>query len=200
MRELIPGLWHWTTEHPGIGQPVGSHYLATAAAVIDPMTPPEGMAAVRALGAVEHVVLSCRHHDRDHAAFVEEFGAAFHVSEAGASEYDGEDLSPYRIGEAIVPGVVAQANGPIAPDDTVLRLDVEGGALLFADSLLSDGGDLGLMPDSLLGDDPDAVGGRILDALEQLLEEDFAHLLFAHGDPVIGDGHQRLSEFVKNAR
>ena len=200
MEEIVPGLYHWTTEHPNLGQPVGSHYLTAAATVIDPMVPPEGIAAVRALGPVEHVVLSCRHHDRDHAEFVREFGATFHVSEAGAGEYAGEDLSPYRIGEAIVPGVVARANGPIAPDDTVLELDVEGGALLFADSLLSDGGHLRLMPDRLLGEDADEVRGRIIDALEALLDTEFAHLLFAHGDPVIDSGHQRLADFVQNAR
>ncbi len=157
MRELLPGLFHWTAEHPNIGQEISSHYLRDGAAVIDPLTPSEGTAAVRDLGAVRHVVLSCRHHDRDHAAFVQEFGAAFHVSEAGVNEYPGEQTEAYAIGDEIVSGITAAANGPIAPDDTLLRLDVEAGALLFADSLLRTDGELSFMPDSLLGDDPDQV-------------------------------------------
>ena len=104
------------------------------------MVPAEGLAAFDGLPTPEHVVLSCRHHDRDHAQFVEAFGADFHVSEHGVQEYPGEDVQAYAVGDQIVPGMTAVANGPIAPDDTVLKLDVEGGALAFADSLLSAGG------------------------------------------------------------
>ncbi len=197
MRELLPGLFHWTAEHPNIGQEVSSHYLRDGAAVIDPLTPSEGTAAVRDLGAVRHVVLSCRHHDRDHAAFVQEFGAAFHVSEAGVNEYPGEQIEAYSIGDEIVPGITAVANGPIAPDDTVLRLDVEAGALLFADSLLRTDGELSFMPDSLLGDDPDQVRADITAALGELLDLEFDHLLFAHGDPLVGGGHEALADFVQ---
>lgn len=196
MRELVPGLFFWTAEHPNLGQEVSSHYLRDAAAVIDPLAPPEGVAAVGELGPVEHVVLSCRHHDRDHAAFVEQYGAAFHVNEAGVQEYPGEKIEPYAIGSEIVSGINAIANGPIAPDDTVLRLDVEGGALLFADSLLHSDDELSFMPDFLLGDDPDQVRRDITAALRELLDQDFDHLLFAHGDPLVGGGHEALELFV----
>lgn len=197
MRELLPGLFHWTAEHPNIGQEVSSHYLRDAAAVLDPLTPDGGIASVGELGPIDHVVLSCRHHDRDHAAFVQEFGAAFHVSEAGVQEYPGEQIEAYAIGDEIVPGITAVANGPIAPDDTVLRLDVEGGALLFADSLLRTDGELSFMPDSLLGDDPDPVRADITAALAELLDLEFDHLLFAHGDPLVGGGHEALADFVQ---
>jgi hypothetical protein len=196
MRELVPGLFHWTTVHPNLGQEVSSHYLRESAAVLDPMVPPEGLDAVRDLGPVEHVVLSCRHHDRDHADFVDAFGAAFYVNENGVHEYEGEPLQPFAIGDEPVAGIRAIANGPIAPDDTVLLLDVEGGALLFADSLLSHGGELSFMPDSLLGDDPEQVRSDITAALHQLLDQRFEHLLFAHGDPIVGRGHEVLDSFV----
>jgi hypothetical protein len=200
MRELLPGLWHWKTPHPNIGQEVSSHYLSGAAAVLDPMVPPEGLDAVVELGPVERVVLSCRHHDRDHARFVQEFGASFHVNEHGVHEYEGEAVEPYAIGDTIAPGITALANGPIAPDDTVLALDVEGRALLFADSLITHEGELAFVPDYLLGDDAGRLKAEIADALDALLAEDFAHLLFAHGDPIIGDGHERLAAFVQSAR
>jgi hypothetical protein len=195
MDEIIPGLYHWTVEHPNIGQRVHSHYLAAGRAVLDPMVPEEGLAAFDEL-PVEHVVLSCRHHDRDHEQYVRTFGAAFHVNEAGVYEYEGEDVEPYAVGDEPAPGVRALANGPIAPDDTVLALDVDGGALLFADSLLNSGGELGFMPDGLLGDDPDQVRADITDRLRELLDQRFDHLLFAHGDPVVGGGHDLLERFV----
>ena len=75
---------------------MSSYYVAEAATVLDPMVPPDGMAAFDGLPTPEHVVLSCRHHDRDHARFVEAFGADFHVSENGVHEYPGEDVTGVR--------------------------------------------------------------------------------------------------------
>jgi hypothetical protein len=196
MDEIIPGLHHWTAEHPNLGQLVHSHYLASGRAVFDPMVPEEGLSAFDEL-PVEHVVLSCRHHDRDHDRYVTSFRAAFHVPEAGVHEYEGEDVQAYGVGDEPAPGARALANGPIAPDDTVLLLDVEGGALLFADSLLNRGGELVFMPDGLLGDDPDRVRADITARLRELLDERFDHLLFAHGDPVVGGGHELLQRFVE---
>jgi len=198
MRELVPGLWHWTTEHPNLGQDVSSYYVTRSAAVLDPMVPPEGMAAFDGLPTPEHVVLSCRHHDRDHARFVEVFGADFHVSEHGVQEYSDEDVTAYAIGDQIVPGITAVANGPIAPDDTVLKIDVEGGALAFADSLINAGGRVGFVPDGLLGDDPEQVRADITAAVSGLLDtQEFEHVLFAHGDPVVGGGRDALVALVQ---
>jgi hypothetical protein len=160
------------------------------------MVPEGGLEAFDDLAPPERVVLSCRHHDRDHEQFVQAFGASFHVNEAGVHEYEGEGVQPFAIGDEPAPGVKAIANGPIAPDDTVLRIDVEGGALLFADSLLSSGGALGFMPDGLLGEDPEQVRRDVTDTLRELLDESFEHLLFAHGDPIVGEGHATLRRFV----
>jgi hypothetical protein len=195
MDEIITGLYHWTAQHRNLGRPVSSYYLAGGRVALDPMVPNEGLEAFEEL-PVEHVVLSCRHHDRDHDKFVESFGAAFHVHEAGVHEYEGEDVLPYAIGDVPAPGVTALANGPIAPDDTVLLLDVEGGALLFADSLLNPGKELAFMPDDLLGDDPDQVRADITARLRELCDQRFEHLLFAHGTPVVGEGHEMLERFV----
>ena len=199
MRELVPGLWHWTTRHPNIGQEVSSYYLAGTAALLDPMVPAEGIVAFDGLPSPRHVVLSCRHHDRDHAQFVEKFGADFHVNEHGVHEYPGEDIEPYAVGDQVVPGIAAVANGPIAPDDTVLRLDVEGGALAFADSVINAGGGAGFVPDGLLGEDPAQVRADITAAVSELLDtQEFEHVLFAHGAPIIGGGREALTALVQN--
>ena len=105
-------------------------------------------------------------------------------------------MKAYAVGDRIVPGVTAVANGPIAPDDTVLKLDVDGGALAFADSLLSSDGQIGFMPDGLLGDDPEQVRADITAAVRELLDtQEFEHVLFAHGDPVVGGGRDALAAF-----
>ena len=199
MRELLPGLWHWTTPHPNIGQDVSSYYVAESAAVLDPMVPAEGLAVFDGLPTPGHVVLSCRHHDRDHARFVEAFGADFHVNEAGVHEYPDEDVRAFAVGDQVVPGITAVANGPIAPDDTVLGIEVPGGALAFADSLINAGGQVGFVPDGLLGDDPQQVRADITAAVRELLDtQEFEHVLFAHGDPVVGGGREALAALVQN--
>ena len=83
----------------------------------------------------------------------------------------------------------------------MLEIDVEGGALAFADSLINAGGRVGFVPDGLLGDDPEQVRADITAAVRELLDtQEFAHVLFAHGDPVVGGGRDALARLVQNAR
>jgi hypothetical protein len=79
----------------------------------------------------------------------------------------------------------------ICPDDTVLRIDSGAGALLFADSLIHYG-EVGFVPDHLIGEDPDAVKGAVRERVANLLDEEFEHLLFAHGDPLPDRGREAL--------
>jgi hypothetical protein len=48
-----------------------------------------------------------------------------------------------------------------------------------------------------MGDDPSAVRAELRASLRRLLGElDFDHLLFAHGEPIVGGGKAALREFV----
>ena len=40
MKEVLPGIWHWTALNESIHKPVSSYYLAEERVVLDPMTPP----------------------------------------------------------------------------------------------------------------------------------------------------------------
>ena len=48
IRELLPGVHHWTAIHPRIRLPVDSYYIEPAGIVLDPMVPREGLGVVRA--------------------------------------------------------------------------------------------------------------------------------------------------------
>jgi hypothetical protein len=48
----------------------------------------------------------------------------------------------------------------------------------------------------LIGEDPETVKAKIRERCEVLLDERFEHLLFAHGDPLIGGGRPALQAFV----
>ena len=60
----------------------------------------------------------------------------------------------------------------------------------FADAVDHGGEELRFFSDELLGDDPEAVKDGLRAGLRRLLERDFRHVLFAHGDP---PGAVRLS-------
>ena len=64
MREITPGLWHWTARHQRIQMDVSSYYLLAEGILIDPLIPAEGLSWFEVHGAPEHVLLTNRHHDR----------------------------------------------------------------------------------------------------------------------------------------
>jgi len=199
MNEVLPGVWHWTAVHDRIKQPVHSHWLADARVVLDPMVPPEGVPDLAP--APERVVLTNRHHLRDAERFVEEFGAVpILAPEAGMHEFgsDAPDVGAYAVGDEVAAGVTAHPMGAIAPDDTVLHIRAGGeGLLAFADAIIVWDGELAFVPDFLM-DEPDKVKRDTLERIEELLTLDFNHLLFAHGDPVIGTGRAVLEDFAKS--
>src|SRR5829696_4814186 len=43
IREVLPGIHHWTAIHPRIRLPVDSYYIELARVVLDPMVPREGL-------------------------------------------------------------------------------------------------------------------------------------------------------------
>jgi len=55
------------------------------------------------------------------------------------------------------------------------------------------------VPDRLIGDDPEQVKRAILERVAALLDEDFDHLLFAHGDPIVGGGKEALRAFANRS-
>ena len=195
MQEIVPGLLRWTERHPNLGVDVSSHLVLGSGTLIDPLLPGNG---VDALGGreVNRVVLSCRHHLRDAAAVAERFGCPILVHEAGLHEFEGGPaVEGFAFGDRLADDVVALEMDAIAPDDTVLRIESGGGALLFADAVINYGG-IGFVPDDLIGDDPERVKDQVRARARALLSETFEHLLFAHGDPRLGDGREALQRFA----
>ena len=110
----------------------------------------------------------------------------------------GPSVEGFAFGEELAPGITAHRLGAICPDDTALHIRTDGGgALAFADGLARPrGGGLRFVPGFLLGDDASAARARLRESLRRLLDLEFDHLLFAHGDPLIGGGKRALREFV----
>jgi glyoxylase-like metal-dependent hydrolase (beta-lactamase superfamily II) len=198
MDEPLPGVFHWQAKHPNHGMSVGCHYSARSGTAFDPLLPDEGIEWFDE-HPVQRVVLSTRHHRRHSEQLAERFGCPILCHESGLYEFedDGPAVTGFAFGDRLADDVVALEMDSISPDDTVLRIEAGGGALLFADSVVSYGG-LGFVPDRLIGEDPEGVKKKVRERCRALLDEDFEVLLFAHGEGPLSDGaREALREFSR---
>jgi hypothetical protein len=190
VEEIGPGVWHWTALRETIGNQVSSYYLAGERVTIDPMLPPERPEWFQP----EHVLLTCRHHDRQ----AWEFGCPVWVHAQGAYELEGRgEVRTYEWGDELPGGVVAHEVGSLSPDETALYSRARH-ALALGDAAVrwEKGGPLGFVPDRFMGD-PEADKAGLRAAFERLLELDFDLLLLGHGDPAVGDAKEQLEAFVQ---
>ncbi len=195
LREVVPGLFHWTALHEPIGLQVSSYYVEPAGIVIDPKLPDDGLQALP--GRPQQVVLTSGHHTRDAQRFAEAFEIPIRASrEAAAYIGDALAVEPFGDGDEVAPGVTAIHIGKLCDDEGALHIAVGAGAIAFADGLNRYGEALSFFSDDLLGDDPQAVKEGLKQAFQGLLTRDFDHLLLAHGDPLIGGGRAALRDFV----
>ncbi len=199
IREVLPGVHHWTAIHPKIRLPVDSFYIESARVVLDPMVPREGLEWFERREPPKQIVLTNRHHLRESARYAETFDCPIRCSEPGLHEFRrGPKVEGFAFGEELAPGITAHLLGAICPDDTALHIrTAAGGALAFADGVTRPRGDgLSFVPEFLLGDDPNAVRARLRESLHGLLALDFDNLLFAHGEPLVSGGKAALREFI----
>jgi glyoxylase-like metal-dependent hydrolase (beta-lactamase superfamily II) len=198
MKEIVPGVFHWTAPHPRIKMDVASYFLAESGTLLDPMVPPdEGLDWFRDGREPQRIVLTNRHHHRDSQQFVEAFelGPVL-VPESGLHEYEGKelDVTGYVVGEEVASGIVCHEVGAICPDDMALEIR-SAGALAMADGLIRYG-ELMFVPDNLM-DEPEKTKQGLLESFRELLDLDFDTLLFAHGEPLVGGAKEALRGFVE---
>jgi len=205
IREVAPGIHHWTAVHPGIGIEVSSYFVADARTLLDPLVPEEGLDWFRNETAPEHVLLTNRLHTRHSKQFVDAFGCDVYTNRAGLHHFgpSGEirDLEPrgFEAGETLTGGIRSLAVGALCPDETAFLVPGPEPALAIADGVVRDGdGPLVFVPDFLMGDEPEAVKRDLRAAYRRILEEQlpFQHLLLAHGVPWIGGAREALDAFV----
>jgi hypothetical protein len=196
MREIRPGLFHWKATHPRIGVKVSSYYVEPSGTLIDPMLPPEGIEWLRGRSDPQRIVLTNRHHYRQSGEIQAEFGCPVLCNELGLHEFEGgPEVEGFRFGEALAAGITALELGAICPEETTLHIDLAEGLLSFADGVINYG-EIGFVSDRLLGAEPEAVKRALRNSLGRLLPYRFDSLLFAHGDPLLGEGKAALSDLA----
>ena len=197
MKQILPGVYHWTVTHPSIKIEVSSYYLADERVLIDPLLPADGVEGLP--GEPEQVYLTNRHHYRHSGRFAEHFGCNVWCVESGLHEFKrGEKLRSFRFGDTLPGGILAVEIGAICPDETALLIPRGDGLVALADGVVRDkDGPLGFVPDEYMGDDPEGVKSGLRQAYGRLLEREFDHLLLAHGWPWVTGGKRALREFVE---
>lgn len=199
MQEILPGIWHWTSLHENIGQPVHSCFMPNVGGgvLFDPRLPDRGLDAIRELGEPANVLLTNRHHYRHSGRFREAFGTAVYCHSAGMHEFtEGEVVEPFEHGDMLAGSIEALEVGVLCPEETAFLIPVHGGILALGDCVIHYGGELGFVPDQYLGDDAPAIKRGIKASLARYLDREFEHLVFAHGEPVVGNGRARLAGFA----
>jgi hypothetical protein len=195
VRELFPGVFHWTAFHPGIGARVSSYYIAPASVVLDPKLPEGGWDALP--DSPQQIILTSGHHARDARALSEMFGIPVRASHEAAEHLgDALQVETFRDGDEVAPGITSIHIGELSADEGALYIALDRGAIAFADGVHRSDGSLGFFSDRLLGDHPERVKRGLARAFGRLLELDFDHLLFAHGEPLIGGGKAALRDFA----
>lgn len=194
MREIRPGLWHWTAKHERIGVEVSSYFLEGERVLLDPMLPVERLEWFEERATPQHVLMTNRHHDRHAWDFREAFGCAVHCIRNGVYEVEGRGpVEPFDFGDTLPGNAVVHEIDVICPDETALYLP-DHRALACADGLVHYGDELGFVPERYM-DDPENTKTGLRAAYRGLLELDFDLLLPAHGQPVIGGAKEALRRF-----
>src|SRR3954447_8049205 len=195
MQESLPGIHHWTAQHEGIGAPVSSYYVESAAAVIDPMVPEEGLDWFEGR-PLERVVLANRHHYRHADRFAERFGIPVLANEKGLHDVgDRPGVQSFSFGEEVAPGVVAQSFEDSWPDEGVLVISGSD-AIVLADGVMNYGGNLSFVPDQYLGDNAEEEKKVLRAAVGRMLELDFDAALVGHGDPITSNAKDELRQLA----
>ncbi|MCZ6680680.1 MAG: hypothetical protein O7E52_25905 [Candidatus Poribacteria bacterium] len=201
MRQLLPRLYHWQAFNPDIKHHVDSYYVRLEPPVlIDPMLPDEGINWFDPHGAPAHIYMTNRLHDRHCQHYIDRYGATVWCHRAGLHEFANGSLTvtPFEHGDALPGGVTAVEVGVLCPEETALLIPAAEGVLAIGDALIRWNGEIGFVPDALLGDNPPAIRAGIRDAFMRICETfEFDHLIFAHGAPIVGGGKAALQRYLE---
>jgi hypothetical protein len=193
MRELAPGIFHWTAKHPNIGADVSSYWIPGLKLLLDPLAVPDEV------DGVDCILLTCRHHVRDSLEAAERFGATVEAPRTGMHDYpDDTSIQAYDFGIALVGGAVtAHQVGGLSPDETALHIPSVS-ALAIADGAIRYGDDLSFVPDRYM-DDADKDKADLKRGFAELADQlDFDVLLLAHGKPYPSGGRDALRAFAES--
>src|SRR5665648_90889 len=148
MKQILPGVYYWSTFHERIGSQVSSYYLRGPGdhpgdvevevegegrssrgnedpfrrVLIDPRIPPEGLEWFSDLPPSD-VLLSNRHHFRHSRDFERAFGVSVWCHREGLHEFSAsKEVRGFEFGQQLPGEVEAVEVAAICPDETALYI------------------------------------------------------------------------------
>jgi hypothetical protein len=187
LRDVAPGLWIWSVEHPDWAPHVGWPPTVTSTcvesrgqvALLDPLAPPPDATEIwERLDRLQPTLVAVLKpdHVRDVDLFVRRYGAAAYGPwlfwRHNIPETDLARLEP----GTELPGGLLALHDARGRNETPLWLP-EQRTLVFADALTAPEGELRVWATPWHEE-------RVLPALRSMLELPFEHVIVSHGDPV----------------
>jgi glyoxylase-like metal-dependent hydrolase (beta-lactamase superfamily II) len=202
IREVRPGLVYWTAPHPqwkgatSWPEEVGCVYYeaADSLVLVDPLLPrgeeSSFLAALdREVERLERpvaVLLTAPWHARDAASVAERYGTVVWAHPEARERLRFESQSG-----PLPNGLETFAPGGVREGDVAFYIRPHR-ALVVAEFLMGVEGGLQVLPSPALQD-----RGAFEASLRSLLDWSIEHVLVSHGEPVIGDGRQRIEDALR---
>ncbi len=199
MREILPGIFHWTIEWPGIF-PLESYWLRTPAGGIlaDPIECVD-LETIAEAGDTLAVVLTNGWHERSASLFARRTDAPIYLPAGhehlfenltGYQTYSGGDTLPGDLLAIATPGQRADGG------EQALLSPLHGGTLIVGDCL-GTAAKWTPWPELPLGGHP-RNHPVPAETLAHLLEYEFENLLPGHGDPIVGGARAALQKLIES--
>ena len=198
MNEILPGLHHWRVIWPGIWS-LECYFLQTEAGsvIVDPIES-TGLGSIDSASDVRAVIVTVGWHERSSRLFGKRTGAPVFVPELDLCMLETLDSCEVYCDGDILPGNLRAIGVPgLTRGEQVLLSETNGGTLFVGDCL---GTTAKWAPSGMpLGGHPN--GHPIpQDTLSHLLDLDFVNLCPGHGNPLLRDGKEKLTELLRSGK
>ena len=198
MHEILPGVFHWTVDWPGVF-PLESYWLFpnSGSVIVDPVDS-AGLIPLEEASEVLAVIVSTRWHERSARMLAKRTGAPLYVPAADVDNFeDIDECETYAAGDTL-PGdllAISTSGGGWSAGEHALLSPLHGGTLLVADCL---GTTAKWTPWGIpLGGHP-RFHSRPAESLSRLLDYEFENLLPGHGQPILGGAKEALRNLIQS--
>ena len=198
MREILPSIFHWTVDWPGVF-PLESYWLFPpgGSVIVDPVDS-AGLIPLESAATVLAVIVTTRWHERSARLLARRTGAPLYVPAADVDNFeDIGECETYTAGDTL-PGdllAISTAGGDWSAGEHALLSPMHAGTLLVGDCLGTTGK---WTPwDMPLGGHPRFHSGPS-ESLSHLLDYEFENLLPGHGQPIVGGARETLRELFES--
>tara|TARA_B100001123_G_C15326644_1_gene1029770 strand:+ start:1991 stop:2602 length:612 start_codon:yes stop_codon:yes gene_type:complete len=197
MREILPGIKHWTVNWPGYFR-LESYWIKTTTdegVLVDPLEY-SGIDEIEESGKVSGIILTNSSHERQAHLFAKRTGTNIYVPNNHSKKLETiSDYIEFSDGDLLPGDFTAIRIATASSDEYALFSPVHNGTLVVGDSLGTS--DKWVKGGLLVGGHP--VGHpRPWKSLSKLLEIDFDNLLPGHGPPLIGKAKEAVAKMIND--